>query len=233
MIVAAWILGAYLIGAVPFGVIVARAKGVDLFSVGSGNVGATNVTRALGKGPGLLVFALDVCKGVAPSLAARWYFQSPEWALGIGCAAIAGHCLSPFLRFRGGKGIASGLGMLIGSTPLVAASAFGVFALMFWLCRWVSLASIVAVASTLLFGWIFGDSPWMLGAYAVLLLFVIYRHRANIRRLREGTEPKFRWNRGNNQDSKEGESNKKDMSAAGSMNAPNATSLGLNGGPRA
>ncbi len=241
MIEAALLLGAYLIGAVPFGVLLARAKGVDLFSVGSGNVGATNVNRALGRGPALLVFALDVFKGVIPSVAARLILLSSEWALVVGAAAIAGHCLSPFLRFRGGKGIATGLGMLIGATPWVAAAAFGVFVISLALCRWVSLSSLLAVASTLVFGGFFGDSGFMLAAYAALLAFVIYRHRANIRRLLDGTEPKFRWNRGDkpetkdemNQDSGDEESNKMDMSVAASANPANPASLSPDGGAHA
>jgi acyl phosphate:glycerol-3-phosphate acyltransferase len=233
MIEAALILGAYLVGAIPFGVLIARRYGVDLFKVGSGNVGATNVSRALGKGPAILVFALDLAKGLAPAWLAREVFASPEWAFGVGAAAIAGHCLSPFLRFRGGKGIATALGVVLGTTPLVALSSFGVFLVVFAISRWVSVASIVAVASTLLFGYLFGDSPFMMAMYGLLLTFVIYRHRANIQRLRRGEEPKFQSKRRKNEDSDEDMSNRKDMSAGSQTGQPSSTSYRWEGGPRA
>ncbi len=204
MEVALLLAGAYLLGSIPFGVLAARAKGVDLATVGSGNVGATNVHRALGIRWGLAVFALDVAKGLAPALCARLLFASPGvidppavadagfWTLVAGIAAVVGHCASPWLRFRGGKGIATGLGAILGSSPLVGLCALGVFALLFVPTRVVSLSSLVAAASLIPFGIVWGDSGAVVTTYGALLAFVLFRHRANIERLWKGTEPKFR-----------------------------------------
>ena len=186
-------MGAYLLGAIPFGVLFARAKGIDLFAVGSGNVGATNVKRALGLGPAIAVFLLDVLKGFAPAFLALRVLGSQDWAIGVGVAAILGHCFSPFLKFKGGKGIATGLGVLFGVTPWVALSVFGVFLFSMLIHRWVSLSSLTAVVTAPFFGWLFGDSPGMFLFYGALLIFVLIRHRENINRLFEGTEPKFKF----------------------------------------
>lgn len=192
----ALVAGAYLVGSIPFGVLIARARGVDLFQVGSGNVGATNVKRALGLGPALVVFALDVLKGAIPSAAGVFLLQSQEWGFGIGLAAVAGHCLSPFLKFRGGKGIATGLGALMGAAPLVAASAFAVFFVAMMVSRWVSLSSMLGAVAAVGFGILYGCSPLLIGCFAVMAAFLVYRHRPNIQRLIDGTEPKFEWGRG-------------------------------------
>jgi len=191
MLEAALFLGAYLLGAIPVGVLVARSRGVNLFEVGSGNVGATNVKRALGAKLALVVFVLDVLKGTLPSVLALQLLKSPEWAFGIGLAAIAGHCLSPFLKFRGGKGVATGLGVLFGSVPLVAVSALSVFVVSFAATRWVSLSSLLAAISVVLFGWVYGASPLLLGFFGLMSGFLIYRHIPNIKRILNGTEPKF------------------------------------------
>lgn len=241
MIEGAIILGAYVLGSIPFGVLVARARGVDLFKVGSGNVGATNVNRALGRKWALLVFALDVLKGAVPALVARQELASSEWALAAGLAAIAGHCLSPFLRFRGGKGVATGLGMLLGSAPPVALSAFGLFLIAMLVWRFVSLASILAAASILPFGFVFGEPPLVLGTYAALAAFVIWRHRANVRRLRDGTESRFHWGQ-SRESSPEAEknqelgaegSNQKEMSVRSDPASPSGMPLGMDGRSRA
>lgn len=241
MLEAALILVAYGLGAIPFGVLIARSRGIDLFKVGSGNVGATNVKRALGKGPALLVFALDVLKGAAPAVGARLLTGSPEWALAAGLAAIAGHCLSPFLRFRGGKGVATGLGMLSGAAPLVAVSALGLFLASMAVWRYVSLSSIVAAASLLPLGLLYGDSPVMLASYGVLGVFVIWRHRANIARLRNGTESKFEWKREDdsgpdaekNQELDGSGSNQKEMTARSDPATPSGAPFGADGRTRA
>lgn len=192
-------VAAYLVGAVPFGYLAAKSKGIDIFQFGSGNPGATNVTRALGKGWGNAVFALDVLKGVLPALAAR--FVAPHqvgplhaqaiWFL-VGLFAVAGHCASPFLGFRGGKGIATSLGVGLAAAPVVALIAFGIFLVAFLVTRYISFSSIVAVCSTVVLGWFIpGQAPELIVVYVLLSVFVLYRHRGNIRRLREGTEPKF------------------------------------------
>lgn len=190
---------AYLLGSVPFGVLACRAKGVDIFSVGSGNPGATNVSRAIGKTWGGIVFALDVAKGIVPALVARFLISSdlgPIHAqalwMAVGLMAVVGHCASIFLGFRGGKGIATSLGVGLAASPMVALPAFGIFLIVFAVTRYVSLASILAVPSAVILGWFMpGQARELCVVYLLLAGFVIYRHRGNIRRLREGTEPKF------------------------------------------
>jgi len=190
---------AYLIGAIPFGVLATRSKGIDIFQFGSGNPGATNVARALGKTWGMAIFLLDVLKGVVPAVIARLLIKGDAWGLhaqslwfAVGLAAVAGHCCSVFLRFRGGKGIATSLGAGIGACPLVALSAFGIFLVVFGVTRFVSLASIVAVISAVLFVWLIPQqAPELAVAFILLSIFTIYRHRGNIRRLLNHTEPKF------------------------------------------
>jgi len=189
----------YLVGAIPFGVIATRSKGIDIFQFGSGNPGATNVARALGKGWGIAIFVLDVLKGVVPAALARLIIKDGAWGLhaqslwfAVGLAAVLGHCCSVFLKFRGGKGIATSLGAGIGACPLVALSAFGIFVVVFLVTRFVSLASIVAVISAVAFVFLIpNQAPELALVFLALSIFVIYRHRANIRRLRNGTEPKF------------------------------------------
>jgi glycerol-3-phosphate acyltransferase PlsY len=183
---------AYILGSIPFGVLIARANGVDIMKVGSGNIGATNVMRVLGKGPAFLVFFLDTLKGAVPALAARYLFPERQelWLL-AGAMAVVGHSFSPFLKFKGGKGIASALGMVIGASPIIALSAFIVFSLTLATTGFMSLASMVAVASTVPVGLLLKESYWMIAGYVVLSSLIIWRHRANIERLRKGTEPKF------------------------------------------
>jgi glycerol-3-phosphate acyltransferase PlsY len=189
----------YLLGSIPFGVIVTRAKGVDIFSFGSGNPGATNVSRAVGKPLGAMVFVLDVLKGVAPALLARSNIQqdmygvhAQAWWFLAGLSAVLGHCYSPFLRFRGGKGIATSLGAGLGASPVVAGSAFGIFFALFAVTRYVSLASIAAAISGPVFGWVIPNQAWeLIVVYGLLALFIVVKHRANIGRLMKGTEPKF------------------------------------------
>lgn len=182
---------AYFLGSIPFGVLIARAKGIDIMNVGSGNSGATNVYRTLGRGPGLAVFVLDVLKGLVPSSLAVVYFHDRSFAFGVGMVAVAGHSFSPWLKFKGGKGVATGLGALIGSTPIVAVSALGLFAAILLGTRFLSLASIAAAISLPVFAFVFGE-PWALKiGCGVLGFFVLVRHIPNIQRLLGGTEPKF------------------------------------------
>jgi len=181
----------FVLGSIPFGYLIARSQGVDIRAVGSGNIGTTNVLRTLGKGPAAVVFTLDVAKGLVPALLARQMVGSQEAAFACGAAAIVGHSFSPFLGFKGGKGIATGLGMLLGSSPLVAVSAFGAFFVTMALTLIVSVASVVAGFSVVCFGLLYHDSNVLLAAYAVLGLYILARHRANIGRLRQGVEPRF------------------------------------------
>ena len=187
------VVGGFLLGSIPVGVLISRARGVDLRAVGSGNVGATNVHRALGFRWAMVVFVLDVAKGFAPSLAAHHIFSDhrQEWAIVAGSAAVFGHCYSHFIGFRGGKGIATGLGMLLGSSWISGICAFGVFLALFAVTGIVSLSSLIAVASLILFGLLRREPDAVVLAYAGLWVFVVARHRANIRRIIKGEEPRF------------------------------------------
>jgi glycerol-3-phosphate acyltransferase PlsY len=192
----AWLLiGSYLLGAIPFGVIVARASGVDILRAGSGNPGATNVWRAVGPAPGLLVFALDFSKGFAPAVAAQGMGHGAVWAFALGMAATLGHLFSPFLGFKGGKGVATGFGMLAGTHPGVALSALGVFLIVLCAGRYVSLASLSAAATIAAFGHLFGLPLQLVIAFAGLAGLLFFKHRGNVARLLAGTERKFEFRR--------------------------------------
>lgn len=204
---AAFVAGAYLVGSIPFGVLVARAKGVDLRKVGSGNVGATNVARTLGKKWGYLVFVLDMLKGLAPTVLAGSLLvrssppnglQQGAW-LGVAMAVIAGHVFSVFLGFRGGKGVATALGVVLGIYPYFTWAglvAFGVWIAVLLISRYVSLASIAAAAAFAPLLVVFNRSRlgaiWPLLAFAAaIIVLILVRHRTNIQRLRAGTENRF------------------------------------------
>jgi acyl phosphate:glycerol-3-phosphate acyltransferase len=200
----------YLIGSVPFGYLAGRARGVDVRKSGSGNIGATNVLRVLGRKWGLLVFACDVLKGFISVRLAMWYGQSllrsdlsaySHWfpstlaiAAGIGC--ILGHTFTFWLGFKGGKGVATSAGVLLGLMPLVTLCLVSVWALVFFTTRYVSLASLVvaillpiAVLLRMLAG---GGRDWPTFYFSIaIMLLVIVRHRANIQRLIAGTENRF------------------------------------------
>lgn len=185
------LIAAYGVGSLPVGYWIVRRRGIDITKVGSGNPGATNVWRVCGWKLGLLVFVLDVLKGLVPALAAQQLLGRQDAAFACGFAAIVGHSLSPFLGFKGGKGISTGLGALLGSSPIVAVLALSAFIVVVLITRYVSLASLVAAPAMVVAGILIGDSPVLIGAYSGLALFIVLRHRANIARLIAGTEPKF------------------------------------------
>ncbi len=189
--------GAYLLGSIPVGVLVAKSKGIDILNTGSGSIGATNVYRTLGRGPGFFVFVLDVLKGLIPALLARIWFHEPMFPFAIGLCAVIGHSLSPWLKFKGGKGIATGVGALLGSIPLVAVAGLACFLFSVLLTRYISFGSILAALSLAPLGFAFGLPISMTIPLAILGLFVVYRHKSNIIRLMNGTEPKFDWKGGN------------------------------------
>jgi glycerol-3-phosphate acyltransferase PlsY len=184
----------YFIGAIPFGYLVARAHGVNIFETGSKSPGATNVRRALGARAGNLVFALDALKGAA---AAGWplYFfwrSSPDLLGVVGLlAALAGHAFSCFTRFRGGKGVATAAGGFLVLMPLAALTATAVWVLLFYATRYVSLASIVAAAALPVATYFFGGLPFLVLIAVLVSAFIIVRHRANLGRLIHGTENRF------------------------------------------
>jgi len=202
------IIGAYLVGSVPFALIIAKAHGRDLRSIGSGNIGATNLSRALGRKWGYFCFFLDVTKGLVPMLATVGSFSSDPslgelcLALGVGCAAVLGHVFPVYIGFKGGKGVATSFGVAMGFWPYytVCAAAAGVIWLVVVLIwRYISLASLVAsvvfpavllLAIAVVPTWDFVDLWPLLIAAVAIPIMVIIRHRQNIRRLVAGTESK-------------------------------------------
>ncbi|MDD3180532.1 MAG: glycerol-3-phosphate 1-O-acyltransferase PlsY [Opitutaceae bacterium] len=191
-------VGGYLLGAIPFGYLVARAYGVDIFEAGSGNPGATNVKRVLGAKPGYAVFALDFLKGAVatgwPLVPALFGPTGGDGLLPglVGLvAALLGHSFSCFTRFRGGKGVATAAGGLVVLMPMACLAGAAVWFLTFLISRYVSLASILAAVAVPAASWALRN-PLPLNIVATAIgVFVIVRHRANIRRLLDGTEHKF------------------------------------------
>jgi glycerol-3-phosphate acyltransferase PlsY len=196
-------VAAYLLGAIPVGLLVARIKGVDIRKVGSGNVGATNVFRSVSKPLGILTFFLDALKGFVPA------FFFPAWlascagggvsgplAVVYGVVAVAGHNWPVYLRFKGGKGIATSTGALLGFAPPAAGIGLVVWVVVFLASRYVSLASIAACVTVPVAGWILfflgrGDG-WVVPVTLTALGVVgAWRHKANVQRLLNGTEHRF------------------------------------------
>ncbi len=183
------LLAAYLIGAIPVGFLVARAAGgPDIRRAGSGNIGATNVLRTLGKGPAVLTLLGDILKGYLAVSAARAIGTEP-WAAAAGAvAAIAGNCWPVFLAFRGGKGVATGLGAFLAFIPWAVAPAAALWLGVTVLSRYVSLASIVACLSLVPGAVLFGYPRHAAAAAAVGAVIIVWRHRENVVRLASGTE---------------------------------------------
>jgi len=165
--------------------------GVDIRKAGSGNVGATNVTRLLGKGRGALTLGADIAKGWLPVFAALQLDMSlPAVTLG-GAAAFLGHLYPVFLRFEGGKGVATALGVLLAMAPLVALVLVVIFALTVAASRLVSLGSITAAIAAPVSLWIVGYPPMVIALGGFIAAMITWRHRGNIQRLLAGTEPKL------------------------------------------
>lgn len=196
-------VGGYLSGAMPFGYWAGKLKGMDIRQHGSGNIGATNVIRVLGKGIGIPVFILDALKGWLPAWLAGYLLASQGQAQEVvsagavvaGLAAVLGHMFTFWLGFKGGKGVATTAGVLLGIAPLAMLGGLVVWLLIFFTTRYVSLASMVAgvgvVATMVAVMANTGRWDWvMLGFGLLIMVLVIVRHRANIGRILAGTEPK-------------------------------------------
>ena len=211
------IVAAYLIGAIPFALIIARLHGKDIRTVGSGNVGATNLARACGRRWGYVCFALDVLKGFVPTIAAKAValrlLEGEQATVGpaflglwmaVGVAAVVGHIFPVYLKFKGGKGVSTSFGMALGLWPyftLCAAVALPVWVVVVQIWRYISLASIcaavtfpltLAVAIATKADWTLGNLWPLVIAATVIPILVIFLHRSNIQRLRAGTESKIR-----------------------------------------
>jgi len=194
---------AYLLGSIPFGYLIVRAKeGVDVRESGSGATGATNVSRRAGKFAGVLTLVLDAVKGAAAVLLARKFltddFSINFWVAAAGIIAIAGHVFPIWLKFRGGKGVATGVGAFLCFSPLAVAISALIFLLVVATTRYVSLGSIAATAALPLLVWLiasFKHSPDFVPTLIASIIggaLIIFMHRANIGRLFSGTESKFR-----------------------------------------
>ncbi|MBM3496550.1 MAG: glycerol-3-phosphate 1-O-acyltransferase PlsY [Armatimonadetes bacterium] len=190
----AMLAGGYILGGVPFGLLVARwISGIDVREHGSGNIGATNVYRTAGWRAALIVSLLDVGKGIAGALSAHAAGLHAGWQIAAGLAAVAGHSFSPFLRFRGGKGAATSLGVMMGIMWPVGTVALVLWAAVIACTGYVSLGTIVAAlsltpATVIIYP---GDRERLVFAVGAAAL-TIARHRGNIRRLANGTESRFR-----------------------------------------
>jgi acyl phosphate:glycerol-3-phosphate acyltransferase len=185
------VLAAYLLGSLPFGLIVAGLWNVDIRRHGSGNIGATNVLRTLGPAPAVAVFALDFAKGWLAVYIGNSLGVGPLVVVFLGAAVVLGHMYSLFLKFKGGKGAATGLGVLVGLSPEVFAISLVVAAVIIYATRYVSVGSIVTpfVAAGLLL--LFHRPLPYIIVTLIVGLFILIRHLPNIQRLRRGTEPRI------------------------------------------
>ena len=198
----ALVLIAYLLGSIPFGYLIVRARtGADVRASGSGGTGATNVSRRAGKLSGVVTLLLDAAKGALAVVLARWLltedFGINWWVAGAGTIAVIGHCFPVWLGFRGGKGVATGVGVFLSLYPLAVACAAVIFILVVALTRYVSLGSILAVAALPLFVWLLSvyvqpvaDLAPLMTTALVTGALIILMHHANIGRLLRGTENK-------------------------------------------
>ncbi len=181
---------AYLLGSIPFGFLLVRWKtGTDVRTKGSGNIGATNVLRTTGKALGLLTLLLDVLKGAAAVAVAQWLGAGDVlWGALAALAVLLGHMFPVWLRFRGGKAVASMLGAYLVLTPLAMLATILIFALMLWKTRYVSLSSIVSAAVFPLGVWLLYHNGIYTLVAAVCAALIVYKHKGNMARLRAGTE---------------------------------------------
>ncbi len=203
LIFASVILCAYFLGSIPTGYLTAKARGIDIRSVGSGNIGATNAFRVLGKGPGTFVLLVDAAKGCLACAGLPWLggvlgladglsASTVEWLRMVaGFSAILGHNYTCWLGFKGGKGIATSAGVLLALVPWALLIIVAVFLVVLGTTRYVSLGSILAAASLPFATWATGGSVSLVSVTALMTLLAIYKHRANIQRLCAGTESRL------------------------------------------
>ncbi len=191
-LVVAFIAGAYFCGSIPFGLLLGKRAGVDIRTQGSGNIGASNVARSLGKKTGILVLLLDAMKAALPTmlgtlLLARGDISAEILAL-VALAAISGHCFSIWLSFRGGKGVATALGVFLVLDPPLAGIAMLIFAGLYAAFRMVSIGSVCAAAAFPFLLWIFERPPALIQLGIAVAIIIIFKHRSNLVRLFQGSE---------------------------------------------
>ena len=190
---------AYFTGSIPFGLLIARAvKGIDLREHGSKNIGATNVFRVVGKKWGILAFFLDALKGAVPVILSSVLipaFRETSWPLWFGIAAILGHIFSPWLSFKGGKGVATSLGVFLAAAPLPAGLTFGLWILVFAASHIISVSSLTAALAFPVICFLTARHtplfPTLLPVSLLLMLFIFYTHRANIQRILKSEEKRI------------------------------------------
>lgn len=198
------LIGSYLFGSIPFGYLAGRLVGIDIRQAGSGNVGATNVVRVLGKRFGYPVLALDVLKGfgavkiamlIAPGRPPEW--NSPEiFGILAAMSSVLGHLYPPWLKFKGGKGVATSAGALFALTPVATLVGVAIWIVVFWLTRYVSLASMIAAGVLPIVILVVSSQDQnkrrpLVYSSACVATVVVWRHRSNLSRLMRGTEPRF------------------------------------------
>ena len=183
-----WILIGYAFGSVPFAFILARRAGIDVRVAGSGNVGAANVLRTTGTPLGVLVMALDILKGVASVLLASAIEGTPSAMAAAGAAAVVGHIYPVWLRFHGGKGVAVAAGVFSVLAPVATVAAASVFLVVAWSSRVISLASVAATLTLPSVALLTGSAPDVAVASVGSAALILFRHRANVRRILSGTE---------------------------------------------
>lgn len=178
-------------GSIPVGLIVARVKGVDLRKIGSGNIGATNVLRAMGKGPALITLAGDLIKGLIPVVISSYVLDDPLSSGIVGLAAIIGHDFSIFLKFKGGKGVATSIGVILAYSPFVSALTVLIWIITVFMTRYSSMGAIISFTLLPLNIYVFDYSyeKFLISVFISLLL--LFKHRENIGRLLSGREPKI------------------------------------------
>jgi len=204
-----WCLGAYLAGSIPFGLLLMKLAGKgDVRKSGSGNIGATNVLRTGGKALGIVTLLLDILKGYVPVFLAKHFGLPPQMLSFVALSAVLGHMFTPWLRFKGGKGVATALGVALAYHPMMVVPSLAFFLVLVLIFRYISLGSVMAavvlpLSATGLLGTRFclpllpldlrtpADPRWLVVAWTVLSLLVIRAHAANIQRLLQGTESKL------------------------------------------
>jgi len=184
----------YFFGAIPFGYLIAKKKGIDIRRYGSGNTGATNVYRVVGKKEGIITLALDILKGFIPVLAVKLLLPREAGTAALcGVSAIMGHNWSPFLNFKGGKGVATSAGVFLAILPLPSLAALLAFAVAAYLTKHVSVGSITGVLTLFLVSLKTAKVPMYKYVAFLTAVLIVVKHWPNIQRLRQGKEPKFNW----------------------------------------
>jgi len=184
------ILVSYILGSIPFGYIIAKIKGVDITKLGSGNIGATNVGRYLGKPYFFIVLFLDAIKGFIPTILFKLLFGL-EYGILAGLFSVIGHSYSIFMKFKGGKGVATGLGVSIALIPIETIIGFGVWFLVLMIFKIMALASIISAVSVFIVVLFLEKSSLIKIVCGIIAVLIVLRHKSNIERIIKGTEPKF------------------------------------------